>query len=399
MPSISLRSQHAHSSPIRKLAPYAERAKQMGRHVWHLNIGQPDILTPQHALQAVREADIHVLAYSPSAGNMTYRQHLPDYYARFGVDLQPEDILTTNGGSEAILFALLACLEQGDSVLTPEPLYANYLGFAGMAGVQIKPLATYISDGFALPDVSAFEAALTPDVKAVLLCNPNNPTGTLYPEAMLRALGQLVLERDVFLLVDEVYKEFCYGDRPFFSALRLSELSQHVVVLDSVSKRYSACGARVGAVISRNQALLAAIQKYAETRLSPPSFGQIFAEAAIDTPDQYFRETQAEYRSRRDLLFQRLSAMPGVVCYCPEGAFYVFAQLPIDDADRFCQWLLADFEHEGQTLMLAPGSGFYATEGRGRQEVRFAYVLNLHDLNCAMNCLEKALLKYPGRVA
>lgn len=398
MPTPSLRSQQAHSSPIRKLAPYADQAKKNGKQVWHLNIGQPDILSPEQALLAVKSTDLPLLAYSPSAGAASYREKLPQYYRRRGIDISPDDILVTNGASEAILFALLACLEAGESVLTPEPFYANYLGFAGMAGLAVKPLPTCIEDGFALPSVADFRRAITPDVRAILLCNPNNPTGTVYPEAMLRALAEVVLERDIFLLVDEVYREFCYGDTPFFSALNLPGLESHVVMLDSVSKRFSACGARVGAILTRNQTLHTAIQKYAETRLSPPTYGQIFAEAALDTPEIYFETVKAEYQRRRDLLYRRLSAIPGVTCYLPDGAFYLFARLPVDDSDRFCQWLLEDFSYQNQTVMLAPGSGFYGTPGKGTQEVRLAYVLNCDDLNSAMDCLDQALKQYPGRL-
>lgn len=397
MPKLSDRTATAHSSPIRKLTPYAEQAKKAGKKVWHLNIGQPDIPTPENALQAVRDHRMTILSYSPSAGTASYRQKLPAYYRKFGISVQPDDILVTGGASEAILFSFLACLDPGQSVLSPEPMYANYIGFAGMAGVRIKPLPTRIDTGFALPPADDFRRALTPDVKAILLCNPNNPTGALYPEAMLRALGEIVLERDLFLLVDEVYREFCYGGAAFFSALNLPGLENHVVVLDSISKRFSACGARIGAVVTRNRTLLAAINKYAETRLSPPSFGQIFAEAALDTPGQYFETVRAEYQHRRDLLYSRLQAIPELRCYQPDGAFYVFAQLPVDDADRFCQWLLEDFSHNNETVMLAPGSGFYATPGQGRQEVRIAYVLNSADLDRAVDCLEKALEIYPGR--
>lgn len=397
MPNPSPRSIQAHSSPIRKLAPYADQAKKDGKQVWHLNIGQPDILSPEQALQAVKAANLKLLAYSPSGGTPSYREKMPRYYRKFGIDIRPEHILVTNGASEAVLFALLACLNAGESVLTPEPFYANYLGFAGMAGVEVKPLPTRIENGFALPSVDDFRRAITPDVRAILLCNPNNPTGTVYPEAMLRALAEVVIERDLFLLVDEVYREFCYGDTPFFSALNLPGLEEHVVVLDSISKRFSACGARVGAILTRNRELLTAIQKYAETRLSPPSYGQIFAEATLDTPESYFETVKAEYQRRRDLLYSRLNAMPGVICYLPDGAFYLFARFPVDDADRFCQWLLEDFDYHNQTVMLAPGSGFYDTPGQGTQEVRLAYVLNCDDLNSAMDCLERALEQYPGR--
>jgi aspartate aminotransferase len=399
MPSISQRGESAHSSPIRKLAAAAERAKKSGKKVYHLNIGQPDILTPRAGLDAVRSIDLDIVAYSPSNGYPSLREKMPAYYRKFGVDVRPEEIIVTSGASEGVLFALLACLDAGDAVLSPEPLYANYLGFAGMADVRVKPITTSIETGFALPDIAAFQAALTPDVKAIVLCNPNNPTGAFYPEKTLRALAELVLDRDLFLIVDEVYREFCYrDDAPFFSALCLPGMEQHVVVLDSVSKRYSACGARIGAIVTRNESLRTTIQKYAETRLSPPTFGQIFAEATLQTEDAYFQTVTAEYRRRRDLLFSRLQAMPGVRCYQPEGAFYVFAELPIDDADRFCRWLLEDFSHDNQTLMLAPGSGFYATPGLGRREVRFAYVLNAQDLNRAMDCLAAALEVYAAEV-
>ena len=395
MPNISHRGEAAHSSPIRKLAAAAEQAKQSGKKVYHLNIGQPDILTPPLGLEAVRRAELDILAYSPSNGYPSLREKMPAYYRKFGIEIAPSDILVTSGASEGILFTLLACLDAGDAVLSPEPLYANYLGFAGMADVRVKPLPTSIETGFALPDIASFHKALTPDVKAILLCNPNNPTGALYPESTLRALAEMVLDRDLYLIVDEVYREFCYrDDTAFFSALNLPGLEEHVVVLDSVSKRYSACGARIGAIVTRNEALRATIQKYAETRLSPPTFGQIFAEATLQTEDAYFETVIGEYRRRRDLLFTRLQAMPGVRCYRPEGAFYVFAELPIDDADRFCRWLLEDFSYQNQTVMLAPGSGFYATPGRGLREVRFAYVLNTEDLNCAMDCLERALEVY-----
>lgn len=398
MPTLSKRGEAAFSSPIRKLASAAERAKKNGKRVYHLNIGQPDILTPPNALKAVREAHIDILAYSPSNGYPSYREKLPAYYQKYGVDISPDDIVVTSGASEGILFTLLACLDRGESVLSPEPLYANYLGFAAMADVQVKPITTSIDTGFALPGIADFHRAITPDVKAILLCNPNNPTGALYPESTLRALGEIALERDLYIIIDEVYREFCYSDdASFFSALRLPGLENHVIVLDSVSKRYSACGARIGAIVTRNAGLRAIIQKYAETRLSPPGYGQIFAEATLQTEDSYFDTVKAEYRRRRDLLYQRLHNMDGVQCYRPEGAFYVFAELPIDDADRFCRWLLEDFDYEGQTVMLAPGSGFYATPGLGRHEVRFAYVLNTHDLEKAMDCLEKALAVYPGR--
>lgn len=392
MPLISQRGEEAHLSPIRKLSPYADAAKRAGKKVYHLNIGQPDILTPAAALETVRQTPIDVLAYSPSNGNASYRAKLPAYYQRYGIELTPDQILVTNGASEAVYFTLLACMDRGQTLLAPEPMYANYVGFAEMADVQMKAITSYIETGFALPDLEAFRRAITPDVKAIMLCNPNNPTGAVYPESMLRELAQLVLEHDLYLIVDEVYREFCYGETPFFSALNLPELEQHVIIIDSISKRYSACGARVGAVVSRNAALLTTIMKYAEVRLSPPSYGQMLAEALIETDTAYFSAVKAEYQRRRDVLVTRLQAMPGVTCYCPDGAFYVFAKLPIDNCDRFCQWLLESFSHNNATVMLAPGSGFYATPGAGEQEVRLAYVLNETDLHAAMDCLEKALL-------
>lgn len=398
MPTISTRGANAHTSPIRKLSPFADKAKKAGKKVYHLNIGQPDILTPPAALQKLRENTVEILAYSPSNGIASYREKLPVYYRKYGIEVTPDDILVTNGASEGIFFALMACLDENDVVLSTEPLYANYVGFAEMAGVQIKAITTEIETGFALPSIEDFHRAITPEVKAIMLCNPNNPTGAVYPEKMLRALAEIVLEKDIYLLVDEVYREFCYGDTPFFSVLNIPGMERNVIVLDSVSKRYSACGARVGAIVTRNREVLTTVMKYAETRLSPPSFGQMLAEAMLDTDESYFATVNAEYRRRRDLLFRHLHAMNGVTCYQPDGAFYVFARLPIDDCEVFCQWLLEDFSHDNQTVMLAPGSGFYATQGMGKQEVRFAYVLNEHDLDKAMDCLEKALMIYPGRL-
>lgn len=396
MPTISARGINAHTSPIRKLAPFADEAKRQGKHVFHLNIGQPDIRTPEPALADLDPTEIRVLAYTPSNGLASYRRKLPAYYQKVGVRLTSDDLLVTSGASEGILFTLLACLNAGQAVLSPEPLYANYIGFAEMAGVHMHAVTSSIENGFALPDAGAFEKALTPDTRAILLCNPNNPTGSVYSAERLHAIGALAKAHDLFLFVDEVYREFCYGETPFFSALNLQGLEKHVVVFDSVSKRYSACGARVGAVISRNPEVLAAVQKYAETRLSPPTFGQMLAEYLIDTDEHYFAVVKHEYQRRRDLLYQRLKAMPGVACYCPEGAFYVFAKLPIDDSDLFCRWLLETFSYHNQTVMLAPGTGFYATPGLGRQEVRLAYVLNESDLAQAMTVLEKALEEYPG---
>jgi aspartate aminotransferase len=394
MPNISTRGTNAHTSPIRKLSPFAEKAKKEGKKVYHLNIGQPDILTPPAAMQALKENKVEILAYSPSNGIPSYRNKLPAYYQKFGIALTPDDILVTSGASEGVFFTMLSCLDEGDVVLCPEPFYANYIGFAEWSGVEIRAITSTIETGFALPNIEEFRNAITPDVKAILLCNPNNPTGAVYPENMLKALGEIVLAHDIYLFVDEVYREFCYGDIPFFSALNIKGLEKNVVVLDSVSKRYSACGARVGAIVTRNREVLKTALKYAETRLSPPSFGQILAEYMLDTEEAYFEEVKAEYQRRRDLLFSRLDRMDGVTCYLPDGAFYVFAKLPIDDCDRFCQWLLEDFSYNNSTVMLAPGRGFYSTPNAGKQEVRFAYVLNETDLGAAMDCLEAALLVY-----
>ncbi len=398
MPSISHRGLNAYASPIRKLSPFADQAKQAGRHVYHLNIGQPDIMTPQAAIERLQNTPIGVLAYSPSAGNMSYRKKLVTYYAKFGVELAPENIHITTGGSEALLLTYLACLDPGQAILTPEPYYANYLGFAQMAGLKVQTVRSVIDDGFALPGIEAFEAAITPETKAIALCNPNNPTGSLYPAEMLQALAQLAMERNLFLFVDEVYREFCYSEAPYYSALRLPGAEQHVVVMDSISKRYSACGARIGAVVSHNTDVIKTVLRYAEARLSPPGLGQLLGEYLIDTEEQYFTDVKTEYVRRRDYLVGRLQAMPGVVCPRPDGAFYVFAKLPIDNSDRFCRWLLEEFSHEGKTVMLAPGAGFYATPGLGLNEVRLAYVLNLDDLAAAMDVLAKALEVYPGRV-
>jgi aspartate aminotransferase len=397
MPLVSTRGTNAYTSPIRRLAPYADAAKQRGTKVFHLNIGQPDIPTPRAALTQLHPADTTVLAYSPSNGIASYRKKLPAYYKKFGVDLTPDNIMVTAGASEGILLSFLACLDAGQSVLTTEPLYANYVGFAEMTSIKVRTVTCSLDNGFALPSLEAFKAALTPDVRAILLCNPNNPTGSVYPESMLRELAALALERDIFLFVDEVYKEFCYGETPFFSALNIAGLEKNVVVFDSISKRYSACGARVGAVLSKNTEVLKTIMKYAETRLSPPSFGQMLAEYLIDTDEAYFAAVKSDYQGRRDTLYRRLTQMPGVRCYLPDGAFYVFAELPIDDSNRFCQWLLESFSLEGQTVMLAPGSGFYATKGLGQNEVRIAYVLNETDLNRSMDILEAALKAYNAK--
>jgi len=398
MPKISTRGEQMPASPIRKLVPYAEAAKREGVKVYHLNIGQPDIETPPAIMDAVRNADIRVLEYSHSAGNESYRKKLVEYYHRVGIELTHHEILITTGGSEAIQFGFLACLNPGDEVIIPEPFYANYNGFACAAGVNVVPITSHIENGFALPPIAEFEHRITKNTRAIVICNPNNPTGYLYSRAELEALRDLCLKHDLYLFSDEAYREFCYGGE-FVSALQLGGLEQQAIVMDTISKRYSACGARIGAFVTRNKEVYNTVMKFAQARLSPPGLAQILGEAAVDLPEHYFDEPKAEYLRRRDRLVGRLNAMPGVFCPNPGGAFYAMARLPIDDSDRFCQWLLEEFRHEKQTLMLAPATGFYGTPGLGKKEVRLAYVLNLADLDRAMDCLESALEQYPGRTA
>jgi aspartate aminotransferase len=386
------------ASPIRKLVPYAEAAKKKGIRVYHLNIGQPDIVTPPAMLEAVKNSDFTILEYSHSAGNESYRQKLTQYYASVGIEVTAQEIIITTGGSEAIQFGMLACLDAGDEVIIPEPFYANYNGFAVAAGVTVIPVTSYIEDGFALPPISELEKKITPRTKAIVICNPNNPTGYLYTAAEMEQLKELVLKYNLFLFSDEAYREFCYEGK-HISAMHLKGVEEQVILMDTISKRYSACGARIGALITKNKSVLEAVMKLAQARLSPPSFAQIAAEAAIDLPSDYFHETQDEYRSRRDLLVARLNAIPGVFCPNPGGAFYAIARLPINDSDQFCQWLLEDFAFEEKTIMLAPATGFYGTPGLGKDEVRLAYVLNKADINAAMDCLEKALAIYPGKTS
>ena len=386
------------ASPIRKLVPYAEAAKKKGIRVYHLNIGQPDIVTPPAMLEAVKNSDFTILEYSHSAGNESYRQKLTQYYASVGIEVTAQEIIITTGGSEAIQFGMMACLDAGDEVIIPEPFYANYNGFAVAAGVTVIPVTSYIEDGFALPPISELEKKITPRTKAIVICNPNNPTGYLYTAAEMDQLKELVLKYNLFLFSDEAYREFCYEGK-HISAMHLKGVEEQVILMDTISKRYSACGARIGALITKNKSVLEAVMKLAQARLSPPSFAQIAAEAAIDLPSDYFQETQEEYRSRRDLLVARLNAIPGVFCPNPGGAFYAIARLPINDSDQFCQWLLEDFAFEGKTIMLAPATGFYGTPGLGKDEVRLAYVLNKTDINTAMDCLEKALAIYPWKTS
>ncbi|MCL4166019.1 UNVERIFIED_CONTAM: hypothetical protein GTU68_047008, partial [Idotea baltica] len=372
--------------------------KAAGKHVYHLNIGQPDIETPAAALAKVKETDLKILAYSPAAGNASYRKKLVEYYAKFDTDITAEQVVVTTGASEAIQFLFLACMDRGDEMVVPEPFYANYNGFAHIADINVVPVTCDLEDGFSLPDAKSFEAVITPKTKAIFITNPNNPTGCFYPEKALKELAQVVKKYDLYLFVDEVYREFCYDGQDFFSVLRLEEIENNVVVIDSVSKRYSACGARVGAMVSRNEEMLEAVIRFAKLRLSPPGLGQILAEGALDMDDTYMDNVKAEYDRRRKVVFTRLQAIKGVTSYLPGGAFYCFAEFPVQNADHFCQWLLEKFEHKGATVMLSPGEGFYATPGLGVNQVRIAYVLNTTDLHAAMDCLEEALKVYPGRI-
>ncbi|MDQ0105968.1 aspartate aminotransferase [Chitinophaga terrae (ex Kim and Jung 2007)] len=398
MPTISKRGEQVPPSPIRKLVPFAEAAKKRGTKVYHLNIGQPDIETPKPMLDAVRQSNFKILEYSHSAGNESYRRKLVEYYARFDISLTHEQIIVTTGGSEAIIFAFMACLDPGDEIIVPEPFYANYNGFATEAEVKVKTITSSIESGFALPAMADFEKAITSKTKAILICNPNNPTGYLYSKEELEVLKQLCLKHDLFLFSDEAYREFCYTGK-HFSAMNLDGLENNVIVMDTISKRYSACGARIGAFVTKNQEALTAAMKLAQARLSPPSFAQIAAEAAVDLPLDYFDGIKAEYQSRRDILVAMLNEIPGVFCPNPGGAFYAMAKLPIDDSDKFCQWILESFEFEGQTVMMAPGTGFYATPGLGKDEVRLAYVLNQADIRHAIVCLAEALKVYPGKTS
>lgn len=397
MLTISHRGKSMPSSPIRKLVPFAEAAKKKGTKVYHLNIGQPDIETPKMVLDAVRNSDFTVLEYSHSAGNESYRKKLVKYYASVGIHVNYNQIIVTTGGSEAILFGFMACLDAGDEVIIPEPFYANYNGFAVAAGLKVVPVTSHIENSFALPPISDFEKAITPLTKGIVICNPNNPTGYSYSEDEMLQLRELLVKHNLYLFSDEAYREFTYEGKQF-SAMHLEGVDDNVIIMDTISKRYSACGGRIGALVTKNQQVLDAVMKFAQARLSPPTFAQIAGEAAIDLPADYFDTTKAEYKSRRDLIVKRLNAMQGVFCPNPGGAFYAMAKLPIDDSDVFCQWLLESFDHNGATVMLAPATGFYGTPGLGKQEVRLAYVLNLTAIDAAMDCLEEALKVYPGRV-
>jgi Aspartate/tyrosine/aromatic aminotransferase len=394
MPVISHRGSLMPPSPIRKLVPYAEKAKKAGTKVYHLNIGQPDIETPKSILDAVRHTDMKVLEYSHSAGFESYRKKLVEYYKRNDINVNHNQIIVTTGGSEAISFAIMSCMDPGDEIIIPEPFYANYNGFGTGAGIKIVPIPSGIEDGFKLPSIEAFEKAVTTRTKAIMICNPNNPTGYLYSREELEVLKQICLKHDLFLFSDEAYREFCYDDQKHISALSLEGLEEHAILMDTISKRYSACGGRIGAFVTRNQQVLDAAMKFAQARLSPPSFAQILGEAAVDLPANYFDEVHEEYNKRRDILVKRLNAMEGVMCPNPGGAFYAMAKLPVADSEKFCQWLLEEFSYNGATVMMAPAAGFYATPGKGKNEVRLAYVLNQDDINGAMDCLEAALKVY-----
>ena len=392
MPTISQRGIDMPASPIRKLVPLANRAKAKGTVVYHLNIGQPDLATPEVALRAAHHLDREVLEYSPSEGILSFRKKLVEYYHKFNIDVCTDDIIITTGGSEAVFFSFMACLDPGDEIIVPEPAYANYMAFAISSGAVIKTISSTIDEGFALPSVEKFEALITPRTKAILICNPNNPTGYLYTRKEMNQIRDLVRKYDLFLFSDEVYREFCYTGAPYISAFHLEGIENNVILVDSVSKRYSECGIRIGALITKNKQVRENVMKWCQARLSPPLIGQIMAEASLDTPEEYMRDVYDEYVERRKFLIDGLNRIPG--CYSPMGAFYTVARLPIDDADKFCAWCLEEFDYEGQTIFMAPASGFYTTPGLGKNEVRLAYVLKKEDLAKALVVLEKALETY-----
>ena len=397
MPKISNKGINMPESPIRKLVPFAEKAKKSGKKIYHLNIGQPDIKTPELALEAIHDFSDKVVEYSHSAGFESYRKGLANYYQNLGIAINHDDIIVTTGGSEALLFALNTCLDNGDEIIIPEPFYANYNGFSTSAGVKVKPIATSIHDGFALPKIQEFEKLITPNTKAILICNPGNPTGYLYSKEELETLRDIVVKHDLFLIADEVYREFAYDGNVHYSVLSIEGMNEHAIVIDSTSKRYSMCGIRVGCIASRNKELMATAMKFAQARLSPPTFGQIAGEAALKTDFSYFEEVSAEYVSRRDVLVEGLNEIDGVFCPKPTGAFYAIAELPVDDTDKFAQWLLEDFELDGETIMVAPAAGFYATPNTGTRQVRIAYVLNKKSLQKSIAILAAALKIYPGK--
>ena len=397
MTTISDKGIHMPESPIRKLVPFSEEAKRQGKTVYHLNIGQPDIATPDVALDAIRSIDRKVIEYSHSAGFESYRENLAHYYNKSGIGVDASEIIITTGGSEALIFGFMSCFNPGDEVIIPEPFYANYNGFAQMAGITIVPVTSRIEDDFSLPSIEQFENRITEKTKGIVICNPGNPTGYLYSQEELYQLSEIVKERDLFLFADEVYREFCYDNNTPFSVMNLEGAEENVILIDSVSKRYSMCGARIGALITRNKEVLSTVMKFAQARLSPPTIAQIASEAALDTPLSYFTDVINEYVDRRDILVDGLNKIDGVVCPKPKGAFYCIAKLPIDDTDKFCRWLLEEFDYEGQTVMMAPATGFYATKGLGKQEVRLAYVIEKDALKKSVKCIEEALKVYPGR--
>ena len=398
MPKISAKGLCMPESPIRKLVPFAENAKKRGTQVIHLNIGQPDISTPEIALKAIRNFEPNVIAYSHSAGNQSYRKGLAHYYQNVGIDVDHTQILVTTGGSEAISISLNTIMDKGDEIIIPEPFYANYNGFSTAADITVKPITSSIDNGFALPSISEFEKLITPNTKAILICNPGNPTGYLYTKDELNALKKIVLKHDLFLIADEVYREFTYDGKKHTSVLEIDELNQNTILIDSVSKRYSMCGARVGCMVTKNKEVLETALKFAQARLSPPSLGQVAGEAALNTPKSYFTEVIDEYVNRRDLLIEGLNKIDGITCPTPSGAFYCIAQLPIDDADKFAKWLLEEFSWNNKTVMVAPAQGFYSTHEIGKQQIRIAYVLNLEELQNAITIIEEALKIYPGRL-
>ena len=398
MPEISVRGLEMPASPIRKLAPLANDAKKRGIKVYHLNIGQPDLPTPQCGLDALKKIDRKILEYSPSQGYLSYRQKLIPYYKKFNINITPDDIIITSGGSEAVLFAFMACLNPGDEIIVPEPAYANYMAFAISAGAKIRTITTSIEEGFALPKVEKFEELINEKTRAIMICNPNNPTGYLYTRREMNQIRDLVRKYDLYLFSDEVYREYIYTGSPYISVLNLEGLEDNAVLIDSVSKRYSECGIRIGALITRNPEIRRAVMKFCQARLSPPLIGQIVAEASLDAPESYYRDVYDEYVERRKTLIDGLNRIPGVYSPIPMGAFYTVAKLPVDDSEKFCRWCLTDFNYEGETVMMAPASGFYTTPGAGINQVRIAYVLKKEDLQRALVVLRKALEQYPGRV-
>ena len=398
MPEISIRGLEMPESPIRKLAPLAQAAKERGTKVYHLNIGQPDLPTPQCALDALKTIDRQVLEYSPSQGYLSYRQKLVGYYAKYGIDVTADDIIITSGGSEAVLFAFMSTLNPGDEIIIPEPAYANYMAFAVAAGATLRTIATSIEEGFALPRVERFEELINERTRAILICNPNNPTGYLYTRREMHQIRDLVKKYDLYLFSDEVYREYIYTGSPYISAMHLEGIEQNTILIDSVSKRYSECGIRIGALVTHNAQVRQAVMKFCQARLSPPLIGQIVAEASLDAPDEYYRDVYDEYVERRKCLIDGLNRIPGVYSPIPMGAFYTVAKLPVDDSERFCRWCLEEFDYEGETVMMAPAAGFYTTPGAGRNQVRIAYVLKKSDLERALVVLRKALEAYPGRV-